>query len=313
MRGILGTTLAICLLGGTSVLAQTEDHRGQDRPDRPDRPAARPATPPATTPPRPTPPAGGGQTATPRPAPPAAPPAAPPGGGYGQRGGGQNGVWPRPGGFDGQRAAAPPGQPAQPAPPAPPSAFRNGQEPFRGFANPPTRAPDAQPRDRQGPGGPGDNRRGPPNGWQDGRDRPDAGRGPDAYRGGPDRRDGDRGDYRDNRDRRDGDRGGWDRRGDGQRPAYDPNRYPRQFHSPDRYRWRGGEWRAPPGFFYRHWNYGEYLPRGWFSDDWFIQDWWSYGLSIPPYGFEWVRSGPDALLVDERTGFVVQAVYGVFY
>jgi Ni/Co efflux regulator RcnB len=38
-----------------------------------------------------------------------------------------------------------------------------------------------------------------------------------------------------------------------------------------------------------------------------------FGLLIPPYGYVWVRYGDDALLVDTRTGMVLQVRYGVFY
>jgi Ni/Co efflux regulator RcnB len=147
-------------------------------------------------------------------------------------------------------------------------------------------------------------RQGAQSGWQNGQN---ANRAPDAYRGGPERRDAERGAW----DR--GREGGWDHRQDGRRPNYDPDRYPRQFQSEGRYRWRGGEWREPRGFYYRHWSYGEYFPRDWFGEEGFISDWWDYGLATPPWGYEWIRSGPDALLIDQRTGFVAEAAYGVFY
>jgi Ni/Co efflux regulator RcnB len=33
---------------------------------------------------------------------------------------------------------------------------------------------------------------------------------------------------------------------------------------------------------------------------------------VPPAGYEWVRVGDDALLIDVNTGEVLQAEYGVF-
>lgn len=59
--------------------------------------------------------------------------------------------------------------------------------------------------------------------------------------------------------------------------------------------------------------YGDYLPWAFIGPRWFVQDWWSYGLPVAPWGYEWVRVGPDALLVEADTGQVVQVVYGVFY
>ena len=41
-------------------------------------------------------------------------------------------------------------------------------------------------------------------------------------------------------------------------------------------------------------------------------DYWLFGLDVPPYGYEWVRYGPDALLIDLRSGEVIQVVYGRF-
>lgn len=73
-----------------------------------------------------------------------------------------------------------------------------------------------------------------------------------------------------------------------------------------------GAYHAPRGFHYRRWSYGEILPRGYWSQDYWLQDYWLFGLDVPPYGFEWVRYGPDALLIDTRSGEVVQVIYGRF-
>ena len=43
-----------------------------------------------------------------------------------------------------------------------------------------------------------------------------------------------------------------------------------------------------------------------------IQNWVDYQLNPPPASEEWVRFGPDALLVDTTTGFVADAVYDSF-
>jgi hypothetical protein len=37
------------------------------------------------------------------------------------------------------------------------------------------------------------------------------------------------------------------------------------------------------------------------------------GGGIPPYGYEWVCYGDDALLVNVYTGEILQVVYGLFY
>lgn len=150
-------------------------------------------------------------------------------------------------------------------------------------------------------------------------------------RGGWDRRDGDRrdGDRRDH-DRRDGDprwdgrrddgrrdgdrrwdrgdRDRWDGRGEHRR--WERGRYPPTYFSSHRYRYA---WRPPTGFYLRSWSYGDFFPRAWFGPGYWIVDPWQYDLPLPPPGFEWVRSGPDALLIDEYTGRIVQVVRNIFW
>jgi Ni/Co efflux regulator RcnB len=85
------------------------------------------------------------------------------------------------------------------------------------------------------------------------------------------------------------------------------------FHPSHQYSWRGSAWRPQPNYYYRHWGYGDRLPFGWFGAQWFIDDYYFYDLPVPPYGYEWIRVGPDALLVNLATGMVVESVYGLFY
>lgn len=76
--------------------------------------------------------------------------------------------------------------------------------------------------------------------------------------------------------------------------------------------YRIGPWRAPAGYAYRRWHYGEFLPRAYWGPEFVLADFWLFGLDIPPVGYEWVRYGPDALLIDLRSGEVVQSVYDNF-
>jgi Ni/Co efflux regulator RcnB len=90
------------------------------------------------------------------------------------------------------------------------------------------------------------------------------------------------------------------------RHAYQRNvSAPRHFHA--------GSYRAPQGYSYRRWSYGQSLPAVYFSRGYWINDYNSYGLMAPPYGLVWVRFGPDALLIDQYNGEIVQVDYGVFY
>ena len=99
----------------------------------------------------------------------------------------------------------------------------------------------------------------------------------------------------------------------GQQPQYSPQYFPRTFNMGVRYHWRGGSWRGPQGWYYRSWSYGQILPFAWLGSSWWISDYWDYGLPVPPYGYAWIRNGPDALLVNIRSGEVVEVVPGIFY
>ena len=128
-----------------------------------------------------------------------------------------------------------------------------------------------------------------------------------------DRREGDRGGYRHEGDRggdrgdfrRDGDRGGYrdgdrrfDRRPGFDRPGFDRPRYP--------------AYAYPRGYGYRRWAPGAFLPGPLFGASFYFNDFGRFGFAPPPYGFRWVRYGPDLLLVNVRTGRVRDVRYGVF-
>ena len=61
------------------------------------------------------------------------------------------------------------------------------------------------------------------------------------------------------------------------------------------------------------WGFGDFLPRSWFGPGAFLIDPWRYDLPLPPPGYDWVRAGYDALLVDAYSGRVVQVVRNVFW
>lgn len=149
-----------------------------------------------------------------------------------------------------------------------------------------------------------DGRRDRDDGWRGDRDRGDRrGRDDDrrSWDGRWSRDDRDRWDRNDrDRDRRRGDRAYWSQ-----------GRYPFSYHSQRRY--RGSRWIAPPGFYIRSWSSGDHLPWGWYGSSYRLNDWYSYGLPWPPPGFDWVRVGPDVLLVDRFSGRVVQVVRMVFW
>ncbi len=91
---------------------------------------------------------------------------------------------------------------------------------------------------------------------------------------------------------------------------YNPGRFPQQFHA-DR-RFHVGWNNRPHGWYQRTWGFGDFLPFGWFAQEYYL-DFEDYGLPYPPVGCEWVRQGPDAVLVNVWTGEVLSVAYGVFW
>jgi len=75
---------------------------------------------------------------------------------------------------------------------------------------------------------------------------------------------------------------------------------------------RAPEFRYPRGWAYRHWNNGEVLP-GLFLTSAYFFDYGFLGVPPPPPGLRWVRYGPDALLVNVRSGRIVDSIYDAFY
>ena len=69
----------------------------------------------------------------------------------------------------------------------------------------------------------------------------------------------------------------------------------------------------PHGWSYRLWAVGAILPPLFLAREYWYADWAALGVPPPPPGDQWVRYGPDLLLVDVTTGQVVEVVPGVFY
>jgi len=69
----------------------------------------------------------------------------------------------------------------------------------------------------------------------------------------------------------------------------------------------------PIGWYPHRWVYGERLPHAFFAPNYFIVDFATFGLFAPWDGYEWVRYGNDALLIDVETGEVIRVEYDIFY
>ena len=69
----------------------------------------------------------------------------------------------------------------------------------------------------------------------------------------------------------------------------------------------------PHGWAYRRWAVGAILPPLFLVPAYYYTEWAALGLPPPDPGLQWVRYGPDLLLVNTSTGQVVDVAYGVFY
>jgi Ni/Co efflux regulator RcnB len=79
-----------------------------------------------------------------------------------------------------------------------------------------------------------------------------------------------------------------------------------------KHRYNAAAFVAPSGYTYRRFSVGEHVPSLLLSDSVVLSDYQNYALETPPSGLTWIRDGQDALLVDMRTGEVIQADYDVF-
>jgi len=105
----------------------------------------------------------------------------------------------------------------------------------------------------------------------------------------------------------------------GQRPAqwqqyhqdFNPHSYQWNRTSNQRYHYQ--HYVQPRGWYYQRWVYGQILPALFWGRDYWLADYYGFGLIDPPYGYVWVRNGNDALLVDVETGQILSVEYNVFY
>lgn len=73
-----------------------------------------------------------------------------------------------------------------------------------------------------------------------------------------------------------------------------------------------GPYHRPPGWTAHRWGFGEILPRAYWAPEFILADYWLFALEVPPAGYEWVRDGNDALLINTGSGEILQVEYGVF-
>ena len=80
---------------------------------------------------------------------------------------------------------------------------------------------------------------------------------------------------------------------------------PCRFHAP--------AYHQPQGYYVHHWTWGETLPPAFWVRDYWLTDYVVFDLFPPPPGAVWVRVGPDALLIDQFSGEIIEVEYNVFY
>jgi len=94
-------------------------------------------------------------------------------------------------------------------------------------------------------------------------------------------------------------------------PVYGPGQF--SFRGHDFNRVHINPYVYPQGWAYRQWAVGAILPPLFLVPDYYYPEWAALGLEPPPPGFQWMRYGPDLLLVNVVTGQVADVAYGVFY
>ena len=92
--------------------------------------------------------------------------------------------------------------------------------------------------------------------------------------------------------------------------SFDLHRWQRNFRAQERHHWQ--PYQRPQGWYFQRWMFGMVLPTFFWTRQYWIENYWEFGLPDPPYGYVWVRYGDDALLVNVRSGYILQTVYDLF-
>lgn len=85
----------------------------------------------------------------------------------------------------------------------------------------------------------------------------------------------------------------------------------RDYRSRNRSVYARGQWRAPFG--YQRFSQGSTLRSGYYEQRYFISDYRRYRLPQPPGNARWVRHYDDVVLVNLRSGRVLDVIHGFFW
>ena len=72
-----------------------------------------------------------------------------------------------------------------------------------------------------------------------------------------------------------------------------------------------GRYQAPRGYQARQWHRGDRMPSA-YRGRAYVVDHRRYGLSAPPRGYHYVRSGNDAVLTAVATGVIASVIISLF-
>jgi Ni/Co efflux regulator RcnB len=75
--------------------------------------------------------------------------------------------------------------------------------------------------------------------------------------------------------------------------------------------YRAGRYHAPRGYQTRQWRRGDRMP-GAYRGNGYVVDHRRYGLNAPPRGYQYVRSGTDAVLAAVATGVIASVIVSLF-
>jgi Ni/Co efflux regulator RcnB len=73
-----------------------------------------------------------------------------------------------------------------------------------------------------------------------------------------------------------------------------------------------GAFMAPSGYTYSRYALGQRVNSELLGTNYVLSSYGDYALDAPPSGLVWIRVGSDALLVDQKSGEVVETDYGLF-
>ena len=80
-----------------------------------------------------------------------------------------------------------------------------------------------------------------------------------------------------------------------------------------RTRYPGGHYQIPRGYYRQVWVRGDRLPVAYCARPYVVYEYRDYRLYDPPRGYRWVRVNNDVVLTALATGFVLDAVYNLYY